>query len=57
MGCGCNKKGTVKKINNVGGATSPSQPITKNMPLVTTNTNNGVKKTALANVSKKISKR
>lgn len=57
MGCGCNKKATVKKINNVGGAASPSQPITKNMPLVTTNTNSGVKKTALANVSKKISKR
>jgi hypothetical protein len=57
MSCGCNKKATVKKINSTGGAVSSPQPITKKMPLVTTNTSNGVKKTALANASKKISKR
>lgn len=54
MACGCNKKANVQKTNNVGVANKTAQP--QKLPLVTTNTS-GAKKVALANVSKKISKR
>ena len=54
MACGCNKKANTQKINNVN---SPKTTQPQKLPLVTTNSSNNAKKVALANVSKKISKR
>jgi hypothetical protein len=53
MGCGCNKKASVTNKNNTNEV--KKQPV--KMPLVTTNTSSDAKKAALANISKKISKR
>ena len=53
MGCGCNKKASITNKNNTNEAKKP----TVKMPLVTTNTSSDAKRAALANVSKKISKR
>jgi len=53
MGCGCNKKANITNKNN----TSESKKPSVRMPLVTTNTSSDAKRAALANISKKISKR
>jgi hypothetical protein len=55
MACGCNKKGNVTNTNNVSGG-QQKQGNNQKLPLVTTNSSSA-KKTALANVSKKISNR
>jgi len=55
MACGCNKKGNVTNTNNVSGG-QQKQSNNQKLPLVTTNSSSA-KKTALANVSKKISNR
>ena len=54
MACGCNKKGNVTNTNNT--SDGQQKQSSQKLPLVTTNSS-AAKKTALANVSKKISNR
>lgn len=58
MGCGCNKKANVNNVNNVNNQQNNNQQRQQQqkMPLIATGSSSA-KKTALANVSKKISKR